>query len=116
MVTGAERWPWSSYRQTADLEVSATWFDNHWLLSTFAKRRSLAVRRYMEFVANGVQQASPWEMLKQQVFLGSDAFVKKLHKKVVRQNLSEVPKIQRRGKPKCLRRIVERRPVTGQCF
>ncbi|MES9858337.1 MAG: transposase [Sedimenticola sp.] len=102
MVTGAEHWPWSSYRQTAGLEVSPTWFDSHWLLSLFTKRRSLAVRRYMEFVANGVQEASPWGGLKHQVFLGSDAFVKKLQKKVARQNLSEVTKVRRRGKPKSL--------------
>ena len=61
-----------------------------------------AVQQYLEFVAKGVQQPSPWDRLKQQIFLGDDAFVEQAQAKVVRREQSEVPKIQRRGKPKLL--------------
>ncbi|MEJ1370334.1 MAG: addiction module toxin RelE, partial [Candidatus Sedimenticola sp. (ex Thyasira tokunagai)] len=102
MVRSAEKWPWSSYRFTAGIEICPEWFDSNWLLSGFAKRRSTAIRRYMQFVADGVQQPSPWDFLRQQVFLGSDTFVDEVLEKAEGRDLSEVPRIQRRGKPKSL--------------
>ncbi len=101
IVENVEQWLWSSYRMTTGPESSPDWFDRDWLLSGFAKRRDLAIRQYMEFVAHGIQQPSPWNMLKQQIFLGSDTFVEQAQAKVA-GDLSEIPKIQRRGKPKTL--------------
>ena len=40
--------------------------------------RSVAQRRYAEFVAQGRNLPSPWPELKGQVLLGSDAFVAKM--------------------------------------
>ncbi len=53
IVENVEQWLWSSYRMTTGLESCSDWFDRDWLLSGFAKRRDLAVRQYMEFVAHG---------------------------------------------------------------
>jgi len=102
MVGSAEHWLWSSYRFTAGLAPSPPWFDQDWLLGEFGSRRDVAVRKYMEFVADGVQRPSPWRMLKQQIFFGGDAFVTKAQAGIVGQNLTQVPRIQRRARPKPL--------------
>jgi Transposase and inactivated derivatives len=102
MVGSAEHWRWSSYRLTAGLDAAPAWFDPFWLLGQFSATRATAVRRYVEFVANGVQQPSPWQYLKQQVFLGSEEFVASSLSKVSSCELAEVPRIQRRAKPKTL--------------
>ena len=103
MVESAECWPWSSYRITAGLEPCPAWFDRNWLLSEFSVHNDEAEQQYMEFVTNGLQQLSPWSQLKQQIFLGDDAFVEQVQAKAVPWELSEAPKIQRRGKPKLLK-------------
>ena len=102
MVESPECWPWSSYLVTIGLKTSPAWFDRNWLLSQFSDRNDAAVQGYREFVANGLQQTSPWYQLKQQIFLGGDAFVEQVQARVVKRELSEVPKIQRRAKPKSL--------------
>ncbi len=52
----------------------------------------------MRFVADGKGQPSPWEQLKNQVFLGSDAFVAAMRRKVpTAKDLREIP--QARARP-----------------
>ncbi len=55
MVESAEQWLWSSYPKTAGLTRCQPWFDRDRLLGNFAPHLDLAVRRYMKFVADGVQ-------------------------------------------------------------
>ena len=102
MVESAEYWPWSSYLVTIGLKTCPSWFDRNWLLRQFSDSNEAAVQLYLEFVENGMQQTSPWKQLKQQIFLGSDTFVEQAKTKVVKRESSEVPKIQRRGKPEAL--------------
>jgi REP element-mobilizing transposase RayT len=116
MVESAEHWRWSSYRLTAGLDAVPAWFDSDWLLGAFSPKRSTAIRKYMEFVANGVQQPSPWQYLKQQVFLGDDDFVARSLKKASGRRLSEVPRIQRRAKPKTLDEYSAEAPDRNQAM
>jgi len=67
-------------------------------------------QRRLYAVADGVQQSSPWRMRKQQIFLGGDAFVTKAQAGMVGQNLSEVPRIQRRARPKPLAFFAKKAP------
>jgi REP-associated tyrosine transposase len=67
------------------------------LLAQFSNRREDAVRRYVQFVEEGVNQASIWKNLNRQVFLGGDHFVTRMQDKI--KGLSEdinIPKVQRR--------------------
>ena len=58
---------------------------------------------YRAFVAAGKNQPSPWASLRNQIYLGTEAFVDKMHRKVdAQQDLSEVPTAQRRKMPKAL--------------
>ena len=102
MVKGAENWIWSSYRATAKLSISPVWFDRQWILSCFGRNENIAIENYMQFIANGVQQPSPWSMLKNQIYLGSDKFIDKVQANISTKHLSEIPKIQKRSVPKTL--------------
>jgi len=108
MVESAERWEWSSYAATAGLVVAPSWFDKRLILGSFGKQQKVAIERYMEFVSNGVQQPSPWTMLKNQIYLGSDAFIEQAQTNITDKKISEVPKIQKRSIPKTLQEYSER--------
>lgn len=97
MVRSAKDWPWSSYRATIAMADAMPWLHTDWILSAFSSQKGRAIERYREFVAQGKNQPSPWEQLKNQVFLGSDAFVTKMQAKLDGgKDLREIPARQRR--------------------
>ncbi len=106
MVKTPERYRWSSYRATVGLDAVAPALSIDWLLSQFAKTKSVARERYAAFVHEGIGQASPWEAIKGQVLLGSEAFVKKLlpHLKA-NQTVAEITRRQRSLHRPALKRI-----------
>lgn len=57
MVESVENW--SSYGVTARMKLYPAWFDRKWILSSFGKKEKIAIKHYIQFVANGVQQPSP---------------------------------------------------------
>jgi len=100
MVYKVQDWKWSSYRITIGQEPSEPWLNTDWLLAAFAKRKKVAIRKYKLFVAEGRNQPSPWEKLRNQVFLGNDTFVEDMRKLIDgEKQLSEIPSSQRRAKP-----------------
>lgn len=103
LVHRAEQWRWSSYRATAGMEPVMPWLNVEGLLSGFTKRRKMACARYQQFVEEGKGQPSPWESLKNQIFLGDDAFVERMRKLLdVTKSLDEIPSSQKRPLPKPL--------------
>jgi REP element-mobilizing transposase RayT len=69
LVGDAEDYPWSSLRATLGLESAPEWLKTGALLVRFGSRA-----RYLEFVREGVGQASPWSRLRGGI-LGSDRFI-----------------------------------------
>ena len=103
MVRSAKDWPWSSYRAMIGQIIPPDWLHTDWILSAFAARRSTAQQRLRDFVANGKNQPSPWALLKNQIYLGDDRFVKKLQRKIEQeQDLSEIPSAHKRPLAKSL--------------
>jgi len=99
-VRSANEWPWSNYRATTGFRDAPPWLATDPTLSSFAVRRAEARKRYQEFVAQGKGQPSPWEQLKNQIYLGSDAFVERLQKNIAADaDLSEIPRSHRRPIP-----------------
>ena len=97
MVRAAKQWPWSSYRATAGLAELSGGLNTEWLLAGFAKRKSVAVKRYIEFIKDGKNQPSPWEHLTNQVFLGTEEFVAEVRKHIPNdKDISEVSSSQKR--------------------
>lgn len=70
--------------------------------------KSTAIKRYKQFVSEGKGQASPWGMLRNQIYLGSEDFVEKMQSLVDgEKELSEVPSAQKRPMPKTLSQYEE---------
>jgi hypothetical protein len=96
MVRRAQDWPWSSYRATAGLGEPAACLTTDWVLAGFGDTRASAQERYRGFVREGKGQPSPWEWLKNQIYLGDDAFVEDMRCKLdPGQSLDDIPKKQK---------------------
>jgi len=103
MVRAAIDWPWSSYRATAGIVEGPEWLGVDWLLSAFGNNSAKAIDAYERFVADGDRQPSPWHKLKNQIFLGSENFVRDMLRNCeAGRDLQEVPSPQRRAIPKSL--------------
>ena len=86
-----------------------SWLETDWILSAFSAKRTEAIERYRAFVADGKNQPALWDNLKNQIYLGTDAFVQKmLTKKPANEDLSEVPLGQRRPMAKPLEHYTAR--------
>lgn len=75
LVTHPRLWAWSSYRETAGERPRPTWLETDWILGQFGRTQRDAQRRYREFVSEGRDGPRPWEQLKGQIYLGSEAFI-----------------------------------------
>jgi hypothetical protein len=53
-----------------------------WLLGQFSKDPGRACAAYRCFVAEGMQHPSIWEALRDQIYLGSEAFIEKVKREV----------------------------------
>ncbi len=96
-VRAVKSWRWSSYRATIGSDSPQAGLDTDGLLSCFAKRKLTAIKRYKVFIAEGKNQPSPWEQLRNQVFLGNEKFVDEVRKHLPPDtDLSEIPKSQKR--------------------
>nr|WP_315486666.1 hypothetical protein [uncultured Undibacterium sp.] len=63
-----------------------------WVLGGFAKTKNIAQQRYREFVQQGKGQPSPWQCLKNQIYLGDDDFVLTMQCKLdPEQSLKDIP-------------------------
>ena len=107
MVENPADWAWSSYRASLGLESPAPWLAVDGLLAQFAKQRDLAQQQYAQFVAEGINAASPWRHLKGQVFLGNDAFVQRMQTclKADHRDDVQIPVAHRRPPPPSLQQI-----------
>lgn len=98
MVRRLEAWPWSSYLATCGQAPTPEWLQTDWTLAQFGRQRARAIRKYVEFVHEGARLPSVWTQLQGQIYLGSDAFVKKMQAQIEQKPaLDEIPRAQRRG-------------------
>jgi putative transposase len=73
-------------------------FNPDWVLGGFAKTKNVAQQRYREFVQQGKGQPSPWQSLKNQIYLGDDDFVLDMQCKLdPEQSLKDIPKKQKQA-------------------
>jgi len=95
MVRTAGEWPWSSYRAMVGEIKVPNWLTIGTILSQFASRRDRAMQAYKTFISEGKGQPSPWQSLKNQVFLGDDNFVNDMQSKLP-EGFSKrgIPKVQ----------------------
>ena len=94
MAQSAADWPWSSYLAMAGKMPCPDWLASEAVLGLFSAERAQARRAYMRFVAEGVDSASPWPLLKGQIFLGSQAYATRMQKLAGRQTPRGIPRRQ----------------------
>jgi hypothetical protein len=99
-------WKWSSYRPTAGLAAVPDFLSTDWILEQFGKSRLRAQQRYRKFVRDGMANR-PWDDLKGQIYLGSEAFIEKHASR--KKDLKEIPRAQLRVAKPSLKQIFERR-------
>lgn len=117
MVREASEWPWSSYRATAGMEPPHACLTRDWILRCFGDHLGTATRRYRQFVREGRNQPAPWEQLKNQVYLGSDAFVERVQQQIdEEQSLDDIPKPQPLKPVKPLEHYQERFPARDEAM
>jgi REP element-mobilizing transposase RayT len=97
VVREARAYPWSSYRATGGLTTAPAWLTVDWVLEQFGKRREAAQAKYRAFVAEGMRQpARPWEQVVGQIYLGGEAFVRRVQRHGTSwQGETEIPRAQR---------------------
>ena len=98
MVKRPRDWVWSSYRAHAGRGAAPAWLDSgalHRRLAPRASRRD-GPQRYAEFVAQG-RDVKLWdEALTGQIYLGSEAFVKRMQARAELPDAANIPRAQRR--------------------
>ena len=102
MVQTPGDWPWSHWHAVMGKTASPEWLATDAILSMFGEKRKTAREKYEAFVQQG-KGVLVWDKLSNQIFLGSDDFVK-AHLALLNENdeLSDIPKKQRRGKAQSL--------------
>ena len=103
MLKQPQDWAWSSYRAHVGQVEGPRWLESatlhHWLAPRAPRRDG--PKRYAQFVAQG-HGVKLWEKaLAGQIFLGNDAFVRKMQAQANSPNEHEIPRAQRRsaGRP-----------------
>jgi len=103
MLRSAKDWPWSSYRATAGMTQAPQCLTTDWILGAFGHRKKTAQQAYRSFIADGRGQPSPWEQLKNQIYLGSEQFVEDMQTRIgPEQSLEDIPKPQKQAPSKPL--------------
>jgi putative transposase len=103
MVRRLEQWRWSSFPATCGQVAKPDWLQVDFILSQFAAQRARAIAKYVAFVHEGARLPSVWSQLQGQVYLGSEAFVKKMQALVDKKpTLTEIPRAQRRALKRAL--------------
>jgi REP element-mobilizing transposase RayT len=96
MVQDPAAYSWSSYRATAGLAEVPGWLTVDWVLEQFGQKKGAAQARYRQFVMEGIRQPSaPWEQVVGQIYLGSEAFVRRAQRASERMADPEIPQQQR---------------------
>jgi REP element-mobilizing transposase RayT len=81
VVRSAADWPWSSYRATVGRTTAPDWLASSETLAMFGTDRSAARRAYAHFVAAGVGAADLDSAVRNQVYLGDEAFAERMARK-----------------------------------
>jgi len=102
-------WPWSSYLDMLGARKPAGCLAIDGLLAQFSTDRQEAIRRYRQFVSEGIGKESIWKNLNRQIYLGDEAFVERMQAR--HAGLSKilgVPKVQKRPPALALEELASR--------
>ena len=117
MVHNVIEWQWSSYHATAGYDVNEACLNTEWILAGFAETKNAAQQRYRDFVQEAKGQSSPWQQLKNQIFLGDDDFVNNMQCRLQpEQSLKDIPRKQKQAPKKPLSYYADRYKSRDECM
>lgn len=103
MTNDIGEWSWSSYQATIGEVARPPWLHVRWLLAQFAPSHEAAIPLYKDFVHQGVGLPGIWSELSNQIYLGGERFIERMHKALGEtQEDKEIPRAQRRPRTKSL--------------
>ena len=106
IVKRPERWRWSSYCAMVGLQNAPAWLCVDAMLGQFGRQRASAIRRYAEFVGDGIGAPDLWAEVRNQIYLGDEKFVARMQAKLGAQAADiNIPRTQRRQPPRALSEI-----------
>lgn len=95
VVQRPEDWKWSSYRGTVGKITAPQWLAAEKLLDLFSGHQA----NYRKFITEGIAKPSVWEGLKGQIYLGGEAFLRRMQNLVEGKAVHGIAKAQ--TKPLC---------------
>jgi len=95
MVKQLRHWKWSSYPAMTGKVKAPDWLETDWILGHFGKQRKRAVKRYIEFVAQGRGLETVWDEKIHPVILGSETYVESIYRHHVDERASDIEEISR---------------------
>jgi putative transposase len=104
LVRHAANWRWSSYRATAGQTAAPEWLAASHLLRHFSTNAAEAIHEFRGFVDAGLSARSPWEALRQEIYLGDEHFIELTQARMAeaRRRDTEIPRPQRLAVPTSL--------------
>ena len=103
LVRRAREFPWSSYRATVDLDPRPDWLQTDWILNQFGSHRRDAIKAFVRYIAEARPAPHLETEVRDQVFLGSEAFVAEAKMRVAgRATPRRAPRTQPRKPPRRL--------------
>jgi len=72
------RWPWSSHRSIGKGRGTPDWLSVDAVLAEFADAAQSPRKSYRQFVNEGGQSPRPWEQVRAQLYLGSNAWLERM--------------------------------------
>lgn len=97
LVKHPGHWLWSSYGALVGSVDTPAWLERDTVLAQFGSNREQAVRTFEDFVLAGIGQESPFQAVRNQLFLGSDEFCEHAAQGQVRGDLMEIKRTQRQA-------------------
>jgi putative transposase len=92
LVKRPGQWDWSSHRAIAKGRDAPDWLSIDWILGDFAGAPEGARKAYRAFVAQGKRAPSPWEHVRAQMYLGSQAFLTEMSQRVSNLPADQAPR------------------------
>jgi len=97
LVSHPGQWPWSSYSAVTGQVDTPAWLERDSVLAQFGTRREAALQAFESFVLAGIGQESPLRAVRNQLFLGDDAFCESAARGEFHGDLLEIKRTQLRA-------------------
>jgi len=97
LVTHPSHWMWSSFGILIGSVDTPVWHERDIVLALFGNHRETAIRAVEAFVMEGLGQESPFRAVRNQLFLGDDAFCERAVQQEFRGDRLEIKRTQLRA-------------------